>query len=114
MILQILHWAITPIVAPLAMPRELAVLYSFFSIFVLWCIHFNALDLEFPFGDRVNDLPMHDMQQDWNNSVCALLDKRASQPPKFDYDPDVHNNINIVMSDASNFYVPVRSSLNKG
>merc|ERR1712217_439061 len=49
MILQILHWAITPIAAPMAMPRELAVTYSFFSIFVLWCIHFNTLDLELPF-----------------------------------------------------------------
>merc|ERR1711879_9032 len=88
--------------------------YSFFSIFVLWCVHFNALDLEFPFGDRVNDLLMHDMQQDWNNSICALLDKRASQPPKFNYDPTVHNDIKIAMSDASDLYVPAKNIVNKG
>merc|ERR1712048_1083905 len=74
----------------------------------------NALDLEFPFGDRVNDLPMHDMQQEWNNSICALLDKRASQPPKFNYDPAAHNDIKIAMSDASALYVPAKTIVHKG
>merc|ERR1719230_568692 len=56
MILQLLHYAIVPVCVALAMPRMWACIFAFFSIFVLWCIHFNALDLEFPFGDRVNDL----------------------------------------------------------
>merc|ERR1719473_386099 len=89
MILQLLHWAMTPIASALALPRGWAVLLAFFSIFVLWCIHFNALDLEFPFGARVNDLPMNEMQQDWNKSVITLLDKRATRPPMFKYNAEV-------------------------
>merc|ERR1719456_1405649 len=87
MILQLFHWAVTPVASALALPRAFAVVLAFCSIFVLWCIHFNALDLEFPFGARVNDLPMDSFQQDWNKSVVTLLHKRASRPPDFDFDP---------------------------
>merc|ERR1719261_1565217 len=106
MILQLIHWAVTPIAIALALPRHFAVMYAFTSIFVLWCIHFNALDLEFPFGSRVNDLPMNEMQQDWNKSVVTLLHKRATRPPNLKYDPEVHAECDIVMSDANVLYVP--------
>merc|ERR1719359_2447875 len=44
MILQLLHWCAVPFGAALAVPRGWAVFLAFTSIFVLWCIHFNALD----------------------------------------------------------------------
>merc|ERR1719478_1455003 len=106
MILQLVHYALLPITASLAMEPPFAVAFSFSAIFVLWCIHFNALDLEFPFGTRVNDLPMQEMQQDWNKSVCTLLMKRAQRPPQFKYDPIVHRSLSMAMSDASELYVP--------
>jgi len=112
MILQLLHWASTPFAAALALPRAWAVVFSFFSIFVLWCIHFNALDLEFPFGSRVNDLPMQEFQQEWNNSICTLVQRMATKPPKFDYDPEFHGGLSMVMSDASDLYVPKSRSKN--
>eukprot|EP00927_Polykrikos_kofoidii_P069900 TRINITY_DN6561_c0_g2_i1.p1 TRINITY_DN6561_c0_g2~~TRINITY_DN6561_c0_g2_i1.p1 ORF type:complete len:563 (-),score=90.38 TRINITY_DN6561_c0_g2_i1:33-1721(-) len=111
MILQLLHWAMIPIGASLAAPRAWAVGFSFFSIFVLWCIHFNALDLEFPFGNRVNDLPMAEMQQDWNRSIYTLLDRRATRPPHFAYDAQVHDDIILQMSEVSELYVPVETRL---
>jgi predicted membrane chloride channel (bestrophin family) len=101
MILQLLHWLATPFVAVFAFPRPWAVLLSFFTIFVLWCIHFNALDLEFPFGARVNDLPMNQFQEDWNKSLMVLIDRRAHRAPVFQYDPAFHDKLEIVMSDAS-------------
>jgi len=85
-----------------------AVALSFFVIFVLWCVHFNALDLEFPFGTRINDLPMDEMQQDWNKSLLTLLDKRAVRPPAFAYSPEIHDDPDIVMSDASDLYIPIQ------
>jgi len=106
MILQLVHYAIMPIGAALAVPRLWAVCVSFFSIFVLWCIHFNALDLEFPFGTRVNDLPMNEMQQDWNKSICNLLRERATRPPKFAFEAEAHRELNVAMSDASDLYIP--------
>jgi len=107
MILQLLHYALTPFASALALPRPWAVMFSFFTIFVLWCIHFNALDLEFPFGSRVNDLPMDTFQREWNNSLLTLLDSRASRPPHFKYEKQRHDELDIMMSDASELYVPV-------
>merc|ERR550514_1372571 len=101
------HYVVMPFASVLALPTGWAVCLSFISIFVLWCIHFNALDLEFPFGGRVNDLPMNEMQQDWNNSICTLLARRAQVPPGFKYDAEMHDNLLIAMSDASELYVPV-------
>merc|ERR1719272_639789 len=106
MLLQLVHYAIAPIGLALAMPRGWATVFSFCSIFVLWCIHFNALDLEFPFGTRVNDLPMNEMQQDWNKSLATLLEVRAQRPPLFDYYAPIHKEFMSVMSDASDLYIP--------
>eukprot|EP00928_Gymnodinium_smaydae_P021124 TRINITY_DN1821_c0_g5_i1.p1 TRINITY_DN1821_c0_g5~~TRINITY_DN1821_c0_g5_i1.p1 ORF type:complete len:504 (-),score=62.40 TRINITY_DN1821_c0_g5_i1:316-1827(-) len=114
MILQMVHYVTIPFVASLALPRLWAVLFSFFSIFVLWCIHFNALDLEFPFGGRENDLPMNEMQQEWNKSICTLLKKRAQRPPTFLYEAEIHDDLSIVMSDASALYVPTVPAKTKG
>mmetsp|Transcript_93190 Transcript_93190/g.146507 ORF Transcript_93190/g.146507 Transcript_93190/m.146507 type:complete len:335 (+) Transcript_93190:3-1007(+) len=111
MILQILHYIATPVTSAMAFPHPLAATsLSFVSIFVLWCIHFNALDLEFPFGNRVNDLPMHGFQQDWNKSVNTLVQRRAQRPPMFTYDPTVHDELTVQMSDASDLYIPQTSS----
>jgi len=114
MILQLVHWAMIPIGATLAAPKPWAVLFSFFSIFVLWCIHFNALDLEFPFGSKANDLPMHRMMQDWNKSICTLLAEKARRPPEFTFDPAVHEELIVVMSDATDLYAPVFPEVTKG
>jgi len=114
MVLQLMHWSTTPVVVALAAPRGFAVMISFLSIFVLWSIHFNALDLEFPFGDRVNDLPMVEMQQDWNKSLCTLLDPLACRPPDWIYNPEVHRKLTSAMSDASTLYVPPPSVKPKG
>eukprot|EP00931_Biecheleriopsis_adriatica_P053144 TRINITY_DN31075_c0_g1_i1.p1 TRINITY_DN31075_c0_g1~~TRINITY_DN31075_c0_g1_i1.p1 ORF type:complete len:549 (+),score=80.25 TRINITY_DN31075_c0_g1_i1:95-1741(+) len=114
MILQILHWAMFPVAAALAMPRMWATMFSFFSIFVLWCIHFNAIELEFPFGSKANDLPMEEFQLEWNHSICTLLDKRACCPPDFSYDPLVHDKMSFAMSDASDLYIPILPVKDKG
>merc|ERR1719345_453210 len=106
MILQLLHYGFVPIGAAFALPQGWAVLSSFFGIWVLWAIHFNALDLEFPFGTRINDLPMNEMQQDWNKSICTLLENRACRPPQFQYVPEIHKELASVMSDASALYRP--------
>jgi predicted membrane chloride channel (bestrophin family) len=119
MILQLIHWATMPIAASMALPRGWAVMFCFCSIFVLWCIHFNALDLEFPFGTRANDLPMNEIQQDWNQSIMTLLNKRGKEPPEFVFNASLEAELelNIVMSDASDFCVPAKQSpsrLDKG
>merc|ERR1719174_2499614 len=111
MILLLVHWALTPIACSLSFPRAYATFISFSSIFVIWCIHFNALDLEFPFGTRENDIPMTDMQSDWNKSLCTLLAKRAQRPPEFTYHPVVHDILELTMSDGSELDIPGKTAV---
>merc|ERR1712179_123778 len=66
MLLQILHWFVFPFASALFLSRGFAALLSLSTIFGIWCIHFNAIELEFPFGERINDLPMMEFQQEWN------------------------------------------------
>lgn len=101
MAMLLIHWAYTPIVAAILVNRWLAFLGSFVVVFFLWCINYIALDLEFPFGEADNDLPMMQMQADWNKSIGTLLAKRASQPPKFEFDPDFHRQLGLRGSDGS-------------
>eukprot|EP00927_Polykrikos_kofoidii_P038065 TRINITY_DN32337_c0_g1_i1.p1 TRINITY_DN32337_c0_g1~~TRINITY_DN32337_c0_g1_i1.p1 ORF type:complete len:545 (-),score=35.42 TRINITY_DN32337_c0_g1_i1:30-1664(-) len=114
MVLQLFHYVMMPFGLPLAVSRYWAVLVSFFSIFCLWCIHFNALDLEFPFGNGDNDLPMHEMQNDWNDSLCTLVDRKATQPPSFGYDSSKHDDLSTVMSDATNYVPQYTQKTDKG
>merc|ERR1740115_265518 len=46
------------------------------------------------------------MQQDWNYSIVTLIDKRATRPPAFKYNAEVHKQLFSAMSDASDLYVP--------
>lgn len=98
MVMLLLHWAVCPVVASILLNRTLAAITCFVVIFFLWCINFIALDLEYPFGSKDNDLPMDQMQSDWNKSVATLLHKRANQPPRFDYFPEIHNQLATVKS----------------
>lgn len=49
---------------------------------------------------------MDEFQADWNDSICTLLNAYAGRPPNFAYEPKGHDDINMVMSDASDLYVP--------
>merc|ERR1712217_957966 len=53
------------------------------------------------FGEKDNDLPLHQFQSDWNKSIVTLLAKRAREPPDFFFEPDFHRNLSVVMSDGT-------------
>ena len=50
-------------------------------VFVLWCLHLIAGELENPFGDDKNDLNMSEMQVDMNESLAALISAEAQETP---------------------------------
>merc|ERR1712039_719961 len=58
----------------------------FIGIFTLWSINYVAHEIERPFGDGCNDLPLVEMQANFNESLTALLEKEAMQPPVFNFD----------------------------
>jgi len=96
-----IHWIMCPVLANFLLARDLAAATCFIVIFFLWCVNFIALQLEAPFGSGDNDLPMDQMQSDWNKSVATLLAKRANHPPAFTYDASTHKDLSLRMSDGA-------------
>jgi len=83
------HWLITAFVCAASVDTTFwAGLISFIVVFSFWSINYIAVELEQPFGDDANDLPLHDMQADLNISLTQLLQKEAQQPPSFNFRPE--------------------------
>merc|ERR1712232_1473391 len=71
----------------------LASIFSFVITLSFWGINTIAVELEQPFGDDDNDLPLIDMQSDLNQSLQDLLNPRATIPPAFSFDKEVHTQL---------------------
>lgn len=95
-VMLIIHWFMCPLLATTLLSRNWATFTCFVVVFFMWCLNFIALQLESPFGAEDNDLPMDQMQADWNNSVASLLVRRANQPPQFKFDPLTHRQMSTV------------------
>jgi len=70
-------------------------LLCFLIIMAYWSINFIAVELEMPFGDDANDLPIYEMQRDLNLSLKSLLDPQASHGVKFRYVPVLHTRMTM-------------------
>ena len=56
-----------------------------------WSINYIAVEIEMPYGDDLNDLPVTSLQRDFNQSLITLIDRRAHTVPSFDFDPEIHH-----------------------
>eukprot|EP00930_Biecheleria_cincta_P084267 TRINITY_DN7375_c0_g1_i1.p1 TRINITY_DN7375_c0_g1~~TRINITY_DN7375_c0_g1_i1.p1 ORF type:complete len:552 (+),score=95.01 TRINITY_DN7375_c0_g1_i1:90-1658(+) len=61
---------------------------NFVSVFSLWAINKIAEEIEMPFGDDPNDLPIGVLQYSFNSSLAALLDPRFANCPAFELSED--------------------------
>merc|ERR1719174_3345162 len=90
-VMLLFHWVVTAAVcATVVKTRFFAAVLSFVVVFSFWSINYIAVELEMPFGDDPNDLPLHDMQSDLNKSLVCLMQKSAQVCPAFRYNP-VHS-----------------------
>merc|ERR1719210_3090503 len=90
-LMLLIHWVITAFVCAASVENSFwACLLSFIVTFSFWSINYIAVELEQPFGDDANDLPLHEMQVALNNSLKALLDRRAQQAPVFHFNDEDH------------------------
>eukprot|EP00927_Polykrikos_kofoidii_P037736 TRINITY_DN3195_c1_g1_i1.p1 TRINITY_DN3195_c1_g1~~TRINITY_DN3195_c1_g1_i1.p1 ORF type:complete len:612 (+),score=96.95 TRINITY_DN3195_c1_g1_i1:109-1944(+) len=55
---------------------------TFIPIFGMWSITFIAGQLEQPFGQDANDLPLSNLQFEMNNSLLMLLDESTQRSPR--------------------------------
>jgi hypothetical protein len=95
------HWAFTIYFCALLVNNVWdSVVISFMVVFSFWCINFIALELENPFGSDANDLPLEEMQSDFNDSLVELLNPKFMMPPKFDYSEEIHAHCQRVTVDV--------------
>merc|ERR1719224_409617 len=93
-LMLLVHWMTTALVCATSVTSPLwAGILSFFVIMAYWSINFIAVELEMPFGDDLNDLPIYEMQRDLNASLTGLLQKQANRPPVFDFMPTLHTQL---------------------
>ncbi|CAE7916486.1 unnamed protein product [Symbiodinium necroappetens] len=90
-VMLIVHSLILPLISAATVDNmSSAAGITFFVSFAYWCVHFITIELEWPFGDDPNDLPLQDMQTDFNMSLSCLIDNRAQEVPKFSFEPQKH------------------------
>mmetsp|Transcript_71697 Transcript_71697/g.222345 ORF Transcript_71697/g.222345 Transcript_71697/m.222345 type:complete len:554 (+) Transcript_71697:3-1664(+) len=80
----LVHWVVTPLFASQVIRSPYwAGIVCFFVTFAFWCLIYIALEIDQPFGEDMNDLPIKEMQRDFNRSLLALLDPLAQTPPRY-------------------------------
>eukprot|EP00930_Biecheleria_cincta_P000640 TRINITY_DN10144_c0_g1_i1.p1 TRINITY_DN10144_c0_g1~~TRINITY_DN10144_c0_g1_i1.p1 ORF type:complete len:600 (-),score=99.87 TRINITY_DN10144_c0_g1_i1:151-1950(-) len=56
---------------------------NFISVMFFCCINYIAAEIEMPFGDDPNDLPLPQMMKSLNSALISLMDNHFSTCPKF-------------------------------
>mmetsp|Transcript_109623 Transcript_109623/g.306528 ORF Transcript_109623/g.306528 Transcript_109623/m.306528 type:complete len:520 (-) Transcript_109623:528-2087(-) len=68
-----------PMICAVGMDSSKAAVYTFLIVFVFWSVHHIAVEIEMPFGDDPNDLPLDDINHRFNKVLERLLEMRAQQ-----------------------------------
>lgn len=90
-LLLVLNCFVTPIVASVVMPNAAgSFFFTFVIVFSFWGSNYIAAEIESPFGDDDNDLPLMDLQEDVNMSLMNLLEAPAQCTPSFNFNRDLH------------------------
>merc|ERR1712176_448380 len=81
--LLLVHVLLTPFMvsAILAESPVWATIFTFMPIFGMFYLNFVAVELENPFGDDDNDLPLDHFQSEMNNCLMMLLSENADLLP---------------------------------
>eukprot|EP00929_Paragymnodinium_shiwhaense_P113311 TRINITY_DN8158_c0_g1_i1.p1 TRINITY_DN8158_c0_g1~~TRINITY_DN8158_c0_g1_i1.p1 ORF type:complete len:561 (+),score=79.44 TRINITY_DN8158_c0_g1_i1:106-1788(+) len=100
----LMHWFLSPFFGALLINNvPLAGIVTFATVFAVWSINYIAAEIEMPFGDDANDLPIADMQENFNRSLRIIMDPMAQHPPSFAFDPAIHGALAPQKSRISTF-----------
>jgi len=78
-------------------------LITFVTVLSYWCMNYIASEIEQPFGEDYNDLPIPDMLRDMNRSLRTLMLREAQMPPEFDYQREKHEMCECVTCHAAQY-----------
>merc|ERR1719235_322174 len=98
------HLVVTPVVCATSIETpQWATIISFVVAISFWSINYIAVELEQPFGDDPNDLPLHEMQRDFNISLKQLLHPKCNATPVFNFNREKHEQLTLVAIDFEKF-----------
>lgn len=85
-LMLLVHWLATPILSSQVLEGPvLAGAVTFCIVSAFWALLYIALDIEQPFGEDDNKLPVADMQRSMNESLSLFLEDELRSPPTFSY-----------------------------
>mmetsp|Transcript_59661 Transcript_59661/g.141962 ORF Transcript_59661/g.141962 Transcript_59661/m.141962 type:complete len:596 (-) Transcript_59661:54-1841(-) len=111
-IMLLIYWFVTPVMcASLLESWWWSAMLSGLSTLMLWSLYYIALEIEMPFGQGDNHLPLIAMQDDMNNSLWTMLEPQSQICPTFNYNPELHHDFHIAIPFwlNSNLSMPSRS-----
>lgn len=80
----IVQWMVNPLIASQVIGSRIAASGTcFFVTLAYWCLFYIALEIDQPFGEDDNDLPLRDMQRDFNRSLLSLMHPLAQKVPVY-------------------------------
>lgn len=83
-VMLILTTMLTPVIAAVLLESVyFAAAMTFVQVFAYWSINYIAAELELPFGDDANDLPMASYQNELNRFLSILMEADTKEPPTF-------------------------------
>jgi len=74
---------------------------------VFWSVHYIAVEIELPFGDDPNDLPLEDIHKKFNENLMMLLQPHAQHVPELVAEPIIWDS--FTSSATADRFVPIRS-----
>jgi len=82
---------LTPVLASITSSTSWeAAFLAFMPVMTFWCLNYMAAEIEQPFGEDANDLPIPEMVQHMNRSLAGLIRPETRVIPRFEFLPDEH------------------------
>jgi hypothetical protein len=120
MVMLMIHWISAPVMASLLLDDiGFCAIATFVTSVAFWCINYIAAELEMPFGDNANDLPVEDLQVHFNASLARMMHPFALSTPAFLFRREFHEQVDFKkMSAVESFFLakqdPRSSKLKEG
>eukprot|EP00929_Paragymnodinium_shiwhaense_P113160 TRINITY_DN81416_c0_g1_i1.p1 TRINITY_DN81416_c0_g1~~TRINITY_DN81416_c0_g1_i1.p1 ORF type:complete len:571 (-),score=125.27 TRINITY_DN81416_c0_g1_i1:401-1996(-) len=90
-ILLQIHVLLTCLVSGLTFTNPAAAaVATFMTALVMWSLNYVAMELEMPFGEDNNDLPLKVMVEKMNDALALCLEPMFQCAPDFSYEPHTH------------------------
>ncbi|CAE7666202.1 unnamed protein product [Symbiodinium sp. CCMP2592] len=87
----VVHWLVTPIVASQIILKPWWAGIMVFSVVTsYWTLYYIAQEIDQPFGEDANDLPVREMQRHFNEKLDFFISPLSCAVPEFNVDASQH------------------------